>query len=78
MKYEMNRVGLIVFIGLIAAALVDLGFVVFGGVNGTISSFFVGVIGVKAPFVYFVCGCIAGHLVFPMNATCIKCGEKAE
>jgi hypothetical protein len=66
-KYEMNRVGLVVFIGLLASALVDLGFVVFGGVNGTVSSFVVGVVGPKAPWVFFVVGVVAGHLFFPMQ-----------
>lgn len=65
-KYRMNKVGLVVFILLLASALVDLGLVVFGGVNGSISAFMVGVVGIKAPWVYFVIGTILGHLAFPM------------
>ncbi len=64
--YEMNKVALVVFILVIATGIVDLGFVVFGGVEGTISAFVVGVLGVKAPWVFFVVGCVTGHLVFPV------------
>lgn len=64
--YQMNKVALTVFILIIASGIIDLGFVVFGGVNGTISAFVVGVIGPKAPWVFFVTGCVVGHLVFPV------------
>jgi hypothetical protein len=65
--YSMNRAALVVFILLIVSGLIDLGFVVFGGVNGTISAFVVGVVGVKAPWVFFCVGLICGHLLFPMR-----------
>jgi len=67
MKYEMNKVGLFIFILCIAAGITDLGMVVFGGVNGSISSYVVSIIGPQAPVVVFVTGLVAGHLFFPMR-----------
>lgn len=63
--FTMNRVGLIVFVGLITAALVDLGLLVFGGVEGTISTWFGNWVQIGS-FGVFVWGTVAGHLFFPL------------
>jgi hypothetical protein len=58
--FKMNRVGLVVFALFLTAALTDLGFLVFGGVRGTISTWMVNV-GLVAPFPVFVLGMLSDH-----------------
>lgn len=65
-KFTMSTAGLLVTILVITAGIVDLGFVCFGGVGSSISSFLVGV-GFKAPMVVFMTGYICGHLFGSMK-----------
>lgn len=65
MKWDMGYAPLIVFILLIIAGMIDLGFVIFGGTGSSISNFLIE-IGPKAPFTYFVFGVVVGHLFFSM------------
>ena len=74
MKYEMNPVGLVVFIIFIGVGIYDFALVVFSGVGGTISNAMVDY-GLRAPFWVFVAGLVMGHLCFPMRGKCKKCGE---
>ena len=65
--YSMSTVALVFFILVIATGIFDLYCVVFGGGVGPISAFVVGTLGVKAPWIFFVVGCVVGHLVFPVK-----------
>ena len=64
-RYDMGLAPLVIFILLIVAGLVDLGFVVFGGTGTSISNAMIN-IGFKSPLVVFVSGLICGHLFFYM------------
>lgn len=66
MKMTMSRTGLIVFIFLIAGALVDLGFVLFGGTGSSVSNFLINV-GFKSPIFSFTVGATVAHLFFYMT-----------
>lgn len=71
MKFEMKgRVKLIIFIGLITLALIDLGLVLFSNTEYSISAMMTG-LGVDAPFFVFMLGVCAGHF-FPMSLKVTK------
>lgn len=77
MTFEMKgKIKLIVFIGLITLALIDLGLVLFASTEMSISAGMTK-LGVKAPFFTFMLGMLAGHF-FSMSlktlAVCPKCG----
>jgi hypothetical protein len=67
-------VRLIIFIVIIALACVDLGFVTFGGTTLSISAW-MSYVGIRSPFIAFICGCCTMHF-WPMGLTglCQKCG----
>ncbi len=66
MTFEMKgKIKLIVFIGLITLALVDLGLVLFASTEVSISAAMTK-LGVRAPFFTFTLGMLAGHF-FPMS-----------
>lgn len=77
MTFEMKgKIKLIVFIGLITLALIDLGLVLFASTEMSISAAMTK-LGVKAPFFTFMLGMLAGHF-WPMSlkteSVCPKCG----
>lgn len=76
-KISMHPVALIFFVALIVLGIADLGAVLFGGVDSSLSHFIVThSLGEKAlPYfppislMLFTLGAVAGHLVFPMKVT---------
>lgn len=64
---------LIVFIGLMALLLIDLGFVTFGDTSTSLSAW-LSYVGIKSPFVAFCAGLAAGHLFSMGVEKCEKCG----
>lgn len=70
-KYEMNKVALVFFISFVVLMLTDLGFVVFGGVGNSLSSWIVS--GTTAKYfppmsVFIFClGAVFGHLAYGMT-----------
>lgn len=66
MKMVMSKAGLVVFIMLIVGAIIDLGFVLFGGTGSSVSSFLINA-GLKSPIFMFFCGAAVSHLWFYMT-----------
>lgn len=67
MTFEMKgKIKLIVFIGLITLALIDLGLVLFASTEMSISAAMTK-LGAKAPFFVFMKAVVAGHF-WPMSA----------
>lgn len=74
-KYTMNPMALVCFIVITILGITDLGFVVFGGVGSSLSSFIVGA-SVASHFpqlsiFIFMMGCMAGHLFFGMRPAAV-------
>lgn len=70
MKFTMNPMALVLFIGITILGITDLGFVVFGGVGSSLSSWVVGhsIAGWPPLSIFiFMMGCICGHLFFGMK-----------
>lgn len=68
--FKMNPVALAGFICITVLGIIDLGFVVFGGVGASLSSFIVGHSVSSIPdlsIFIFMMGCMAGHLFFGMS-----------
>lgn len=74
-KFTMSIMSLVFFICVITLGIADLGFVVFGGVDSSLSQWVVArVVSEKAiPYtpplsiMIFSLGCTCGHLLFPMR-----------
>ena len=61
--FRMNRVGLAIYILIFIALMVDLYFLVFEGVRGTISTWMTN-LGLVAPFPQVVLGMLLNHFFF--------------
>jgi hypothetical protein len=62
----MSKASLYTFIALLALAFADLGLLVFGGIEGTVSSWVVKY-SPKMPIIVFTIGAVCGHLFWPMK-----------